>query len=325
MKCSSHNQCRNVIQRLSLLLFAAAWLILLPACSKEEAMDAVEEDEMAVDSPPMEEVSETEIPATITIDGLWFRESLGAKGTRQLEIGEVVHVTGEEMADPSNPDRFYVPIRLSDGTEGWASVWFTIPNTTPGVLTHDAKIYSEAKLTKLTTNPALPAMTIVAVGMEEEVNGFVRISYSTAENYAKLDEYVKSEYVSRKTNDILAAQLYTLAMNSEEANQRDEFLKSAAEISDTVFRSAILEAEAASASEEASEMESVSGKAVIRETGVKAYLKPDVDSTVLMSFEVDEVVNIVGRTMAKHGETEDWWYLTDEDGWILGSDIDVDL
>jgi len=327
MECAPHNQ--KGFRKLSLFVFSIAWLVLLSACSRSEAVDdeKMDDETMADGSPPLTEVLETEIPATITLDGLWFRESLDASGTRQLEIGEVVHVIGEKEASPANPDRSYVPVRLADGTEGWASEWFTILNTTPGVLTHEARIYSEAKLTKLTTRPALPAMTIVAVGMEDEVDGFARISYSTAENYAKLNEYVKSEYVSQSANDILAAQLYTLAMNSEEEVQRNEFLKSASEISDSVFRATILEAINDSGEGLKPEYESVSGMAVIRETGVKAYMKPDIDSTVLKKFEVDESVNIVGRTKSKYlvGETEDWWYLIDEDGWIFGSDIDVDL
>jgi len=217
---------------ISLGLLSAS-LLAFSSCPRKPSADT--ENKLMTEP----EAIAAEISGTITFDGLWFREELGGSGTRRLDVGEIVTIVGEKKPNPENTDRIYTPIRLSDGTGGWVSHWFVIPESIPAVLTKNAKIYSEPKLSKLTTSPELEAMHIVAIGAEGDTNGFIRVSCATPEGYARLDEYIKAELVSENEDDILAAHLYKLAMEAEDEDMKAEFLESASQLRSPAFAIAI--------------------------------------------------------------------------------------
>lgn len=303
-----------IITIMSLFLLACS-----PSSTNESTTDAIPDTTES----QIVEIAKIEIPSTITYDGLWFRESLDGSGTRQLDVGEVVHIIGEKEADSENADRFYVPIRLTDGTEGWTSEWFTIPETVPGVLTQNAKIYSEPKLSKLTTKPDLTAMSIVAVGAEGDVNGFVRISYSTPDGYAKIDEYIKSEFISKDTNDIMAAHLYTLAMTSDDEGMKAEFLNSASEVRSPAF--GIFVDQAMNGVVEDLPNNLTIDTIIILEDGVMAHENPDANTPVTAIFKKNDILGTIGRSKTKGmvNGIEDWWYALEGGGWVFGADITV--
>lgn len=265
---------------------------------------------------------DTEIPATITYQGLWMRESLEGSGIRQLEVGERVTITGEKEPDPSNTDRLYVPIRLDDGSEGWVSQWYAIPDTVPGVLTQEAKIYSEAKLTKLTDNTPLTAMTVLAVGDEGEQNGFFRVSYTNSEGYARIDEYVKTDFISLNETDVLAAHLFNLAEAAEDESIRAEYLDSASSLGSPAFGMFIDQAAEVVVEETPNDL-TVSTLVVISDSA-SVHESPDASTPVQRVHEKNEILGVVGRSTTKRTENgvEDWWYELEGGGWIFGDYVD---
>ena len=100
-------------------------VLLSAACNGKSAPKEALQQEAGTETAGVEateaEAENLEIPATITYQGLWMRESLDGSGTRRLEVGERVTIIGGKEPDPSNTDRLYVPIRLADGLEGWVS------------------------------------------------------------------------------------------------------------------------------------------------------------------------------------------------------------
>lgn len=197
-----------------------------------------------------------EIQGVITYNGLWLREEPDGNGVRQLDAGEIVTVIGEVL-DESDGNIRLRPIRISDGTEGFVSAWFVIPDSIPAVIIGEAKIYSEPKLSKLTSIEPLTPMTIVAVSNESSKDGFIKISYKNSDDYARLDEYIKDGLISTDQKDIQASLLYSLAMAQDDPEMKFEFLSSAQEMQSPAFSELIgQESEADVPAEE--ETESVS-------------------------------------------------------------------
>lgn len=309
------------MKRISFMTLFAGMLFVLFSCTpKSENLEPAGANETTPES-SSSEPSRTSLPAVITYDGLWFREELDGSAVKQLDIGEEVSIIGEEKPDPNNSERLYVPIMLEDGTEGWVSKWFAIPETVPGVLIQDAKIYSEPKLSKLTQNPELQPMTIVAAGEEGAVNGFIRISYATSEGYAKIDEYIKSESISKDPNDILAAHLYNLAMAAEDESMKNEFLTSASEVRSPAFGIFIDKARDGVVESTPNNL-SVS-TLIVMDDDVEAYEMPDVDSPIVCMYIKNDILGIIGRSEEKQvvQGVEDWWYQLEDGSWIFGASV----
>ena len=297
-------------------------LVLLSAACNGKSAPKEASEQMAGVEATEEEGENLEIPATITYQGLWMRESLDGSGTRRLEVGEKVTIIGEKEPDPSNTDRLYLPIRLADGSEGWVSQWYAIPNTVPGVLTQEARIYSEAKLSKLTANPPLTAMTVLAVGDEGARNGFYRISYTSSEGYARVDEYVKTDFISLNETDVMAAHLYNLAEAAEDESIKTEYLDSASSLRSAVFGMFIDQA-AAGVMEETPEDLTVNTVVVVSD-GASVHESPDSSTAVQRTHEKNEILGVLGRSTTRRTENgiEDWWYELEEGGWIFGDYVD---
>ena len=301
-------------------------VLLSAACNGKSAPKEASEQRAGAEDAGVEateaERENLEIPATITYQGLWMRESLDGSGTRRLEVGEKVTIIGEKEPDPSNTDRLYVPIRLADGSEGWVSQWYAIPNTVPGVLTQEARIYSEARLSKLTANPPLTAMTVLAVGDEGARNGFYRISYTNSEGYARVDEYVKTDFISLNETDVMAAHLYNLAEAAEDESIKTEYLDSASSLRSAAFGMFIDQA-AASVMEETPKDFTVNTVVVVSD-GASVHESPDSSTAVQRTHEKNEILGVLGRSTTRRTENgiEDWWYELEEGGWIFGDYVD---
>lgn|GEM_PF-2567560 len=321
MKCAA-----GIIRYAVLLGLLSAGLLAFSSCvpksSKGEENRSAAESEVTEPEAAEPEEIETEIPGTITFDGLLFREEPGGRGTRQLDVGEVVAIVGEKKPDPENTDRIFTPIRLSDGEEGWVSHWFVIPESTPAVLTRNAKIYSEPKLSKLSTDPELEAMHIVAIGTEGDTNGFIRINYATPDGYARLDDYIKAELVSENEDDILAAHLYKLAMAAEDEGRKAEFLESASQLRSSAFGIAIKNA-LQDALREIS-LDSTAALLVVKD-GAASHEAPDELSPVVASYSVNDILKTTGRSETKDivDGIEDWWYVLESGDWVFGGFVEV--
>ena len=223
----------GLVSAVSLLIAA----VLSMGCTPKSETVATAPAPSQPAAPAAPEYVETQ--GTVTYDGLWFRTEADGTGVRQLDLGEKVTTIGEVIEDG---DVRLQPILLSDGTQGYASAWYVIPDSVPAVLFEDSKLYSEPKPSKLMTNmDALPAMTIVAVSNNPEQSGagYLEISYKNLDSYARINDYVKSSNVSLDERDIVAAHLYSLAMKAEDEEMRNEFLLSAAGMNSPAFGSII--------------------------------------------------------------------------------------
>ncbi len=305
---------------LILSLALAGFTLLTTSCNEGTAPA---ENKTSSSEPVVEQVPELAIPATITFDGLWFRETMEGNGTKQLDVGDKVTITGEELPDPEKPKIIYVPVRLEDGTEGYVSKWFAVPESYPGVLTQNAKLYSEAKLSKLTSEPDIEAMTIVAIGNEGDVNGFVKVSFATPDGYAKWDYWVKMDLVSYQEKDIMAAHLYNLAMQTEDESIKTEFLTSASEMQSPAFGIYIdLELEGLM---EETPVDLTVATVIVLNDDTKAFSSADYDSSVAGVYAKNQILGVTGRSSAKDtvGGKEDWWYSLEDGSWIFGADLKV--
>ncbi|MCG8452029.1 MAG: hypothetical protein MI717_02455 [Spirochaetales bacterium] len=312
----------NTLTKMTLSLFLLLGLIL--ACTPQATNSTVERANTPQPSTPAppQQPSFQEVDATITRDGIWFRESLEGNGTRQLDLGEVVTVIGEvEQPEPENRNKDMLPIRLSDGTEGFFSAWYAIPNTIPAVMVAEAKIYSEPKATKLTKNTALPIAKIIAVSTTGSSSGFIKVSYADENGYARIDDYIKEDLVSTDSRDVDAAHLYALAMAQEEEGMRAEFLASAAELNSPVFGMMITEALGITTEDRpAEDPTKTTGVVIIDQAEV--HEEPFADSPVIGYLTENSIVAIVGMTNENMPDGNiDYWYTLADGGYVLDKNI----
>ena len=220
------------------LLPGVLFLILVTGCPEKSEQSQSKVSTEQVNPEGMEEQmtpAQPETPATVILDRLWVNPIDPDGKGQYLEIGEEVTIIGELQPDPKNEKNQVYPIRLDDGNEAFGSFYYVIPDTKPAVVIIEAKIYSEAKLTKLTKQDELMPLTIVGADIEGPENDFIKVNFSDENRYAKHDRYIKSEYVSYNKNDISAALLYNLAMNSDDKSMKSEFLSSAAQQNSPAF------------------------------------------------------------------------------------------
>ncbi|PWJ40152.1 SH3 domain-containing protein [Sediminitomix flava] len=86
----------------------------------------------------------TEAPAVCIWDGISLREGASAdsKWLGSISLGESVTYLGLEEVDTlSKKKRSYYKVRLSDGKEGWSSIYGIALNAKPGVLVEESIIH----------------------------------------------------------------------------------------------------------------------------------------------------------------------------------------
>ncbi len=261
--------------------------------------------------------------AVISIGGLWFREEENGKGTRQLDIGEKVTIIGEEVVNAEDSNRKSMPIRLYDGSEGFASSWFVIPDAVPGVLISKARIYSEPKSTKATSMEPLPELKIIAVKPENSMDNFLEIYYANDKGYARWEEYIKADTVSLETRDINAARLYNLAMAQTDADMKQEFLQSAMEEQSGAFGELIREAYNMNTGSESDIPTEKTAMVTAEEAALHA--KPLASSEVTGYQYQGTILAITARSNNQEDVDgiQDYWYELAAGGWIFGGNIEL--
>lgn len=173
---------------------------------KEEVVQKVEEKK--------------EIPSVC----IWDEASLRAQPSRKakwlsaMALGEKVTWLGKTVIDSSNKNREYLYIRLSDGTEGWASAYVIAKEARPSVAAKKAAIYRRPDLLTATNKEFLP-MEVAAILKSE--NDWIEVVGK--ENKKK--GWIQSNLVSISDEDIAVALLAAKALAEKDSEKQIEKLK----------------------------------------------------------------------------------------------------
>ena len=142
-----------------------------------------------------------EIPVVCIWDDASVRAepSVKAKKISALALGEKVIWLGGEKSDQADKKRKYLKIRLSDGTEGWASEIAVAKNAKPSIIVKKTPIYLRPDLLTLTSNELEP-MDMVAV-LEEE-NDWLEVVGEKRQQKGWIQSDMVS-YIERYSNSIV--------------------------------------------------------------------------------------------------------------------------
>jgi hypothetical protein len=162
-----------------------------------------------------------EIPSVCIWDDASVRAepSVEAKKLSALALGEKVTWLGEEESDQADTKRKYLKIRLSDGTEGWASEIAVTKNAKPSIIVKKTPIYLRPDLLTL-TNSELEPMDMVAVLKKE--NDWLEVIGEKREH----NGWIQSDIVSFKEEDIAAALLARKALAEGDDKEKRAKIKS---------------------------------------------------------------------------------------------------
>jgi len=195
---------------LCMIVFAA----VIIGCQKTEENQAAQKPP----APPEPEVKE--IPAVCIWDQASVRAdaSSKAKWISAMALGEKVTWLGEEKEDPASKSRKYLHIRLSDGTEGWASEYVIATDAKPAVVYKEAPIYRRPDLLTVTERIYEPMEIVAVVGSDGDW-----IDVIGAENNKK--GWIQSKMVSTNETDVAVALLTTKAIAEKDEEKRKEKLQ----------------------------------------------------------------------------------------------------
>ena len=142
------------------IIFTTVFAFLLVGCPEGETSADPATVQEAVEPEPMIE----EKPAVC----IWDKGSLRAAPKRDgkwisaMALGEKITWTGHEAVDSTNKDRKYYQVRLSDGTEGWASEYVVALDSEPAVVIAETAIFRRPDYLTVTDNKFAP-MDVVAI------------------------------------------------------------------------------------------------------------------------------------------------------------------
>jgi hypothetical protein len=207
---------------LSMIVFAA----MINGCQKTEEKKVAQKPP----EPPAPEVKE--VPAVCIWDQASVRADASAKAKwiSAMALGEKVTWLGEEKVDSSSKNRRYLHIRLSDGTEGWASEYVIATDAKPAVVYKEAPIYRRPDLLTVTESVFDPMEIVAIVGNDGDW-----IDVIGAENKKK--GWIQSKLVSKNETDVAVALLTSKALAEKNEEKRKEKLQDI--IDNTAFAGSI--------------------------------------------------------------------------------------
>ncbi|MBN2710422.1 MAG: SH3 domain-containing protein [Calditrichaceae bacterium] len=134
----------------------------LLACNENQ-----NETKTSEESPVVQE--KTEFPSVC----IWDKGTLRAepkssgKWLSSMALGEKVIWTGTESIDSTDKNRKYYKLKLSDGSEGWASEYVIVTNAQPAVVINKTSVYNRPDLLTV-TDTEFEEMDIIAVVSSED-------------------------------------------------------------------------------------------------------------------------------------------------------------
>jgi hypothetical protein len=207
--------------RVVAILFAMiSMMLLFGGCEPAEEEPVVLEPE-----PP------SGIPSAIVRDRTYFvigevnpeTNVITESDYRYLDLAEVVDYLEETAIyiNSNGVELDFARIRLEEGTEGYVYAPYLAVDATPGVLTSEARVFSEGEDAGVTTRH-LPDRQIVAVYPEEYEDNLVRVAFTPLrpdndyEQNRVYTVWVKRIRITDDPDDVKVAYLYYLATVAED-------------------------------------------------------------------------------------------------------------
>lgn len=168
---------------------------------------------------------------------IWDKGSIRVEPSRKarwlsaMALGEKITWLGESKVDSTDQNRKYLKVRLSDGTEGWASEYVVAVDASPAVIVKQASIYRRPDLITITEKEFEP-MDVVAV--LESKNGWIDV----VGKEHKKKGWIQSKVISSRDEDIAVSLLTHKAYQEKEKEQIKEKIKSLlnnAQFSNSIF------------------------------------------------------------------------------------------
>lgn len=211
-----------------------AALLLLTACQNQTPQTTNEPSEEVV-----EEVASEEVTAVCIWDGTSLRSIPKVKGRyiSGISLGEQVTWMGIARTDTSTSRKVeYLKIRLSDGTEGWASSSGIIRDASAGAVVQKTYVYLRPDLLTVTEKYFEP-MEMVAISKEQE--GWLEVvgSQRKKKGWIRNDGGVSVEKADVAVA-ILASKAFEISNDSERRNKLKSLIENP-QFENSVFISAL--------------------------------------------------------------------------------------
>ncbi|MEL6822726.1 MAG: hypothetical protein AAFP70_13265 [Calditrichota bacterium] len=212
-----------------------AALLLLTSCQNQtpQTSDQAAEEEI------VEEVTSEEVAAVCIWDGTSLRSIPKVKGRylSGISLGEQVTWMGIARTDTSTSRKVeYLKIRLSDGTEGWASSSGIIRDASAGAVVQKTYVYLRPDLLTVTEKYFEP-MEMVAISKEQE--GWLEVvgSQRKKKGWIRNDGGVSVEKADVAVA-ILASKAFEISNDSERRNKLKSLIENP-QFENSVFISAL--------------------------------------------------------------------------------------
>ena len=190
------------------ILVILVGVLMIFACQTETKTDVDVQVETKV-----EVVKETPSVCVWNKGSVRDMPSRNAKWLSGMALGEKVVWTGETVVDSSDQNRTYHKVRLSDGTEGWASEYVLALDAIPGIVIKNAQIFRRPELITLTSDIYEPMSFVAILDSKDDW-----IQVKGEEN--KLKGWIKFSAVSTKDEDITAGLLAYKALKEKDPEKK---------------------------------------------------------------------------------------------------------
>ena len=191
------------------------WFVVLvcSGCGKK-----TDESKTAKDSVAAVAVESAEIQAVCVFEGISLRAEPNQNGKwiSGISLGEKMTWLGETKHDDAGKVD-YVKVRLSDGTEGWASANFIIPKSKAGAITASSFFYKRPDLSTVTDKSFEP-LDFVAVTNDQ--GDWVEVTGKRRKNNYVEKGWLNKTGLSFDDKDVAVASMTAKAMSNNDAEKR---------------------------------------------------------------------------------------------------------
>lgn len=195
-------------------------LVLIATCFVFFSCDSGSKN--TADSKEVKEQTITETDAVCIWDGGSIRETPESDGkyVTKMALGEKITWLGISENDTTKEKSVvqYHKVRLSDGTEGWASEYVIVTDATPAVIINEVTVYTRPDLINA-TDKKLEAMDFIAV-IKTEDNWCEFVGEKN-----KTKGWIQKESVSYEKEDIAVALLAGKAFDEKDEEAKKEKIK----------------------------------------------------------------------------------------------------
>ena len=340
-----------------LVPFVLALLLLLGSCEPSEEGSS---------SGSVTPATPTGVPSVCLYEGALFVQGdvdaetgvLTESSRDNLDLGEVVEYLGETATWTYGANELEMLKVSRDDEIGYVWSDLVAVDAVPGVLSSEARIYSEGEEAGVTTRH-LPVLQMVAIYNEEFEDDLVKVGFTPLipdENYrnnAIYTVYVKRIRLTTQTNDVKVAHLYYLSTRTSDEELQITRLEIALETRSTFSDEIRAELDSLTAEEQPMQTGDeggevfgpipadfqvdcdVEGSTAVINTRSNLRDKPSTSANSLGLLEAGTHVLVNARTVDQEtiqGLTAHWYavsvdvgaYENPMDGWVFGALLDFE-